>query len=272
MNNYEILRFCWKHKIFETELKADSGESVEVFDPGLYNRHDGPDFFNAKIKTGGIMLVGNVHVVYFASEWRKQSYDINEKFRNVILVLCVHYDEPLYWMDGHLVPVVTVDVPEKVRRNYELLISKKGVVACNRCIRDYSPLMRHAWLAALQTEHLERKSDLVRSNYKLDKDWQRTYLRLLFDAFGFENNALIMTMVFQTIEEMFFDSTHIDDLFQVEAVILGQAGLLELDAIPEKYQEAALNEGYYTRLRNEWLYLSRKFSMRNAGKYGWKPM
>ena len=42
---------------------------------------------------------------------------------------------------------------------------------------------------------------------------------------------------------------------------MGQAGLLELDSIPQRYQAAALNEGYFTKLRNEYLYLQHKFQM-----------
>ena len=39
---------------------------------------------------------------------------------------------------------------------------------------------------------------------------------------------------------------HSDALFQLEALFLGQAGLLKLDTIPEQYQHDALNEGYFT--------------------------
>ena len=55
---------------------------------------------------------------------------------------------------------------------------------------------------------------------------------------------------------------HRDDLFQVEAVFMGQAGLLQMEAIPEYYQKDALNEGYFAKLRNEYLYLAHKFSMK----------
>ena len=41
---------------------------------------------------------------------------------------------------------------------------------------------------------------------------------------------------------------------------MGQAGLLQLEAVPEYYQKDALNEGYFAKLRNEYLYLAHKFS------------
>ena len=43
---------------------------------------------------------------------------------------------------------------------------------------------------------------------------------------------------------------------------MGQAGLLELEAVPERYQKDALNEGYFAKLRNEYQYLAHKFSLK----------
>jgi len=54
---------------------------------------------------------------------------------------------------------------------------------------------------------------------------------------------------------------HRDDLFQIEAIFMGQAGLLQLQAIPDRYQAKALNEGYFARLANEYEYLSHKFDL-----------
>ena len=63
---------------------------------------------------------------------------------------------------------------------------------------------------------------------------------------------------------------HRDDLFQIEAIFLGQAGLLDIEAIPEHYQQQALNEGYFAKLRNEYLYLAHKFSLQPMDYKLWK--
>jgi hypothetical protein len=42
---------------------------------------------------------------------------------------------------------------------------------------------------------------------------------------------------------------------------MGQAGLLQIEAVPAHYQADALNDGYFARLRNEYQYLAHKFSM-----------
>ena len=65
---------------------------------------------------------------------------------------------------------------------------------------------------------------------------------------------------------------HADDLFQLEALFLGQAGLLELNTIPERFQHDALNEGYFAKLRNEYLYLAHKYSLQPLDGKQWQPM
>ena len=65
---------------------------------------------------------------------------------------------------------------------------------------------------------------------------------------------------------------HADDLFQLEALFLGQAGLLELDTIPERFQHDALNDGYFAKLRNEYLYLAHKYSLQPLDGKQWQPM
>ena len=46
-----LVRYVWKHRLFPlAELKTTDGLPIEVIQPGLENRSDGPDFFNANLK------------------------------------------------------------------------------------------------------------------------------------------------------------------------------------------------------------------------------
>ena len=63
---------------------------------------------------------------------------------------------------------------------------------------------------------------------------------------------------------------HRDDLFQVEAIFMGQAGLLDPESIPERHRQAALADDYYQRLSNEYRYLAHKFSMKPMDFSQWR--
>ena len=67
-----LLHYVWKHKIFPLKmLQTTTGEPVEVIDAGLPNTNAGPDFFNAKLKIGGTLWVGNIEVHTLASDWMR---------------------------------------------------------------------------------------------------------------------------------------------------------------------------------------------------------
>ena len=63
-----VIHYIWKHKILKPDLRTTSGEKVEVIDPGTYNRDEGPDFFNAKIKIGDtVWHAGNMSLLFSVS-------------------------------------------------------------------------------------------------------------------------------------------------------------------------------------------------------------
>lgn len=271
MENDKILQYCWRHKLFGQHLYTTNCKLVEICDPGLYDKKHGSRFFNAKVRIDGLLLVGNVLVVDFAHDFFESFDDYKKESENILLVVCNVETQQCIDAKGRVIPVVEVEVPDYVYKNYNILMSELGMVHCHHHIKDFtSPLVYHAWLAALQTEHLENESERVLSVYKRSHDWQIAFDIQLFRAFGFVANADYMEKVYMTIPTVFWNN-HIDNVFQLEAVLFGQAGLLELDNVLEKYQQKTLFEGYFTKLRNEWLYLSYKYQMPKLDKYEWKP-
>ena len=82
----QLLHYIWKHKIFPLkQLQTTKGMGVEVIDPGLSNSDSGPDFFNAKVKIGENMWVGNVEIHSKASDWFRHGHDKDKVYDSVIL-------------------------------------------------------------------------------------------------------------------------------------------------------------------------------------------
>ena len=276
MCNNELLEYCWKHKLLGIGIRTIGGREVEVVDQGLHNHHDGPTFFNAKVRIDGTLLVGNVKCMADSEEWYDRKLHADKRYDNVILVVCLKYGPVPINSQDKPVAMAQVAIPDCVRLNYEALMegNHKGMTRCHHHVNEFtSSLARHAWFAAMQTEHLEQESENIRRLAREHgNDWQWAFTGQLLRAFGLGINNDTMTSVYSTIPSRFFASSHVDDLFQVESVVFGEAGLLELGTIPEKYQESALMEGYFAKLRNEWLYLAHKFDMPKPAHYEWKSI
>ena len=267
----QLLHYVWKHKLFPlVELKTTDGKPVEVIDPGLHNHNSGPDFFNAKVKISQTLWVGNVEIHDKSSDWFLHGHDKDQAYDNVVRHVTGKPDIEVTNTAGQYIPQMVLEVPSTIRENYEELLRTDQYPPCYQIIPDLTTLNIHAWMAALQTERLEQKTEaIIRRVIRMNGSWENAYFLTLARNYGFGING-------DTFEEW---ATHIpfsaiahhrDKLFQIEAVFMGQAGLLDINAIPERYQQEALNEGYYAKLRNEYLYLAHKFSLYPMDYKRWK--
>ena len=239
-----LLHYTWKHKLLPlTTLTTTDGREVEVIDPGLHNHNAGPDFFNAKVKIGGTLWVGNIEIHDKASDWYQHGHDHDSRYDNVVLHVCEVVDSEVQNSLGQFIPQMQVSVPQHVRDHYEELLHTDQYPPCYKIIPDLTRLTVHSWMAALQTERLERKTeDIRRRAAQCDGSWEDAYFVTLARNYGFGINSDVFEQWALNVP-LSAVGHHRDDLFQIEAIFMGQAGLLELDTIPKHYQQDALNDG-----------------------------
>lgn len=267
----QLLHYCWKHKLFPANgLLTTDGQALEVLDPGLHNSNAGPDFFNAKVKIGGQLWVGNVEIHDRASDWFLHGHEKDVHFNNVILHVVGLADTQAEAADGSRPPQMELQVPEQVRHNYDELIKTDSYPPCYRIIPSLSRLTKHSWMSALETERLERKTeDIKRRADRCQGSWEAAYFVTMARNYGFGINA-------EAMEQWAFSiplndvGHHRDDIFQVEAFFMGQAGLLDPLSIPERHRQAAITDEYFFRLNNEYRFLAHKFSLQPVDFHSWR--
>ena len=271
MRMEQLLHYIWKHKMFPLhELQTTDGETVEVIDPGLHNTNAGPDFFNAKVKIGSTLWVGNVEIHDRATDWFLHKHDHDPRYNNVILHVCGEVDGEAVTDSGKRLSQMRLDVPEHVACQYRELCSTDAYPPCYKIIPKLSPLTFHSWMSALQTERLEQKTRAIEERVRrCDGSWESAYFVTMARNFGFGINGEAFEQWAYSIPLHSVDH-HRDDLFQIEAFFMGQAGLLEETAIPSHYREEALKEGYFAKLRNEYLYLQHKFGLTPVNANIWR--
>lgn len=267
----QLLHYVWKHKLLPAEtLTTTDGEVVEIIDPGLHNTHAGPDFFNAKVKIGGTLWVGNVEIHVKSSDWYAHHHHQDNAYDNVVLHIVGTADGDVVTADGKRLPQLQIAIPDEVSRHYDELITTDQYPPCYRIIPDISPLKAHAWLSALQAERLEQKTRTITERVeRLNGSWEDAYFITLARNYGFSTNG----DAFETWAEqlpMNAVAHHRDDLFQIEALFFGQAGLLSTEAIPDRHREKALADPYFTRLCNEYKYLAHKFALTPMDHHRWR--
>lgn len=257
-----ILHYVWKHQLFNhNSLHTNKGEWVEVIDPGLHNFNAGPDFFNAKVRINGTLWVGNVEIHTRASDWEHHGHQQDVAYNNVILHVVEIADTEIITADGRHPPQVTLQIPDYVRKNYAQLCLTDDYPRCWRIIPQLPQLTIHSWMSALLAERLQaRARRCLERLSNADGDWERAAFITLARNFGFGINGDAFELWARHLP-LHAAAKHRDNLFQLEALFLGCAGLLQHEAIPPSAREAAKHDEYLLRLRKEYSYLQHKFQL-----------
>ena len=250
-----LLHYVWKHKMLPLKtLTTSDGQEVEVIDPGLHNHNQGPDFFNAKIRLGGTLWAGNVEVHLRSSDWYKHSHDSDPAYNSVILHVVGEIDGEVRNAEGKTLPQVQLDIPQKIRQSYEELCRTEDYPRCHRIIPSVPQLKVHQWMDALLVERLKERSELVAERAeRTGGDWERATFVTLSRSFGFGLNGDAFERWAMRIP-LQAAGKHRDSLFQIEALFLGMAGLIE-------EVKMVKDEAEVERLQQEFAYLKHKFSL-----------
>ena len=266
-----LLQYAWKHRMLPLgTLTTTDGLAVEVIDTGLQNTDAGPDFFNAKVKIDGTVWVGNVEIHEKSSYWKAHGHDRDAAYDNVVLHVATVVDADVVTSEGRRVAQVRMDVPPEVARNYEALLSEDRYPPCYAIIPSLDRLTVHSWMSRLLAERLERKTaDIVRRVEACGGSWESALFVTMARNYGFGVNGdaferWAMNIPLQSAAH------HRDDEFQIEALFLGQAGLLDAGAVPERYRDEALKDNYFVRLGKEYAYLAHKFGLKPMDAGAWR--
>lgn len=271
-----LLHYCWKHRILPLgELRTTEGQRVDIIDPGLLNRNAGPDFFNAKIKIDGDILVGNIEIHNRSNDWYLHNHHTDKAYNNVILHVVTDANrDDVVTAAGTRLPQLVIAVPQQIAANYHELLSTDAYPPCYRIIPSLNGLSVHSWMAALQTERLEQKTTAIQQRLEqLNGDWEHAYFVTLARSFGFGSNSDALEMWARNLP-MLSIAHHRDDLFQVEAMFYGLAGMLNVAAVRERMKLETAADDYFQRLSSEYDYLRHKFRLtdESMATYPWQFM
>jgi hypothetical protein len=260
-----LLHYVWKYKLYEsTNLVTNDGKVLEFIDQGVYNSDAGPDFFNAKIKIDGEIWAGNIEIHTMASDWYKHRHYEDKAYNSVVLHVVEFLDVPeIFDQSRRLIPQWVMKIPEGIKANYQFLLDNDLSVPCLSKIREIPEIYLSDWKNALLTERLERKTNtLLQLLDEYKDDWNEVFYITLARNFGFgiNNDAFERLAKSLPLKRVL---KHQDSPVQIEALFLGQAGLLE--------EENAENE-YYTKLRKEYFFLRKKYKLKTLEPYIFKSL
>lgn len=233
----DLLQFIWKFKYFNFhELKSVRGEEIEIVHPGVQNFNQGPDFLNAKIRINGTLWAGNIEMHIFSRQWEQHKHHLDENYGNVILHVVWHHDGDVKDIKGNILPTLELDtrISKTLINRYRALLEKEqsgllNFIPCENqlAVADLDDFKMMAWKSRLVAERLEDKTSRIFEILERTQfHWDETMWRMVAANFGGNVNGQAFLQIAESVPQKML-AKHKEQLITIEAILFGQAGLLE---------------------------------------------
>lgn len=259
----DLFQYLWKMKLFDTNnLFTTDGESVELIQVGLHNLNAGPDFFNAKLKIGDTLWAGNVELHIKSSDWLLHKHQNDPAFQNIILHVVYDNDKDLLNSEGKPIKTLVLKnhISKSVIQKYQSFKENNFKIACEKNIGNVPSELIQTHLEKMVISRLEHKSQHIESLLaENNNNWEQSFYLQLAANFGFKVNQVPFELMARNTPLSIL-ARHKDNLQQLEALLLGQAGLLN----------DTFSESYPILLQNEYTFLKKKYQLQAIDKHLWK--
>jgi hypothetical protein len=257
--NEKLLQFIWQFQYFnKNSLVTVDGSPLTIVHAGYYNHDQGPDFSEAKIKLEETTWVGNIEIHNHASEWHTHQHTNDPNYSNIILHVVWKNDAVITTGNSQPVPTLELQplVPKFMLQQYEQLMHAKGFVPCENHLPVLSEVGWLSWKERLAAERLQRKASVILENLQqANNHWEEVFWWQLAKNFGAKVNEAPFEQIAKSVSVNIL-AKHKNQVNQLEALMLGQAGLLS----------GSFEEDYPKMLQREHKFLSNKYQLKTINK------
>lgn len=228
--NEAFLQYVWRHKLLQGgELTSTDGHTLRIVRQGELNNDAGPDFFNARVAIDGVEWVGNIEVHVRTSDWNAHHHSQDKAYNNVVLHVVYEHDTDILLQNGKRPVTLELKsyIDPKLIERYDSLMQADDDIPCADRLGEMPGFILDGWLDRLTAERIESKAEVVRRLLgESHGGWEQTCYWLLARYFGGRVNALAFELLAKATDQRLLARWK-DDPQRLEALLMGQAGLLE---------------------------------------------
>ena len=236
------MHYIWEHCLWAGfEQQTTDGRKVEILSVGEHNRDAGPDYSHARVKIDGHEWVGNIEIHVCSSDWLRHHHHVDKAYDNVILHVVRTADKPIYNARGELVPQCELqyssdkDYLSALFDSAQKMDSAMSRIGCaEQLVRD-PELISKGWRKSLLRKRLECKRTSIERLLEITKgSWEHALYISLARNFGFHTNSLPFEQLAINTPLSYLQK-HRNNLFQLTALLMGQAGLIDEPTMQKEY-------------------------------------
>ncbi|WP_134091868.1 DUF2851 family protein [Olivibacter sp. XZL3] len=249
----EVFHYIWKYRLFtDFNLETKSGKPLVVLSPGLKNKDAGPDFEHSRLMIDQIEWAGTIEIHVKSSDWYIHSHQHDPAYNSVVLHVVYEYDKEICLQDGTVPETLELKrfVDASLLNRYEGLMRSRAWIPCQEQLATIDTFHIKQWLERVLTERLQEKCTLLTGLLTEKKNnWEEVTYILLARNFGFKVNAVPFEWLAKNTPHRLLAKYRFSRT-SIEALIFGQAGMLEKERFYDDYPISLQKE--YTHLRYQY--------------------
>lgn len=266
-----ILHYIWQQGFARQYPQyTTDGRKVEIIAVGKHNLDAGPDFSDVRLKvynrdeTQAVEIVGNVEIHVTGSDWYTHKHHLNPAYDNIIMHVVRKADKQVFNTQGEALDQMELNLPEQRDWVAEWLSQARGMDEalmthpCGGQLLQAPSLLTADWKHTMLMRRLLCKKDSIERLLLIShNDWRQAFYISLAHYFGFHTNGVPFEKLAKETPLAVLNK-HRSSLFQLEAILLGQSGLL---------QE---NNTEHRKLLQEYAFMQHKFGLQPMAPSLWK--
>ena len=257
-----VLHYIWERCLWAgIAQQTTDGRRVEILSVGEHNHDAGPDYSHARVRIDGKEWVGNIEIHVNSSDWFKHRHHLDKAYDNIILHVVRTADKEVYNSHGETITQCELQYPgdkdylSGLFEHAQQMDSAVGRIGCAEQLLHEPGLLTQGWRKTLLRKRLECKRASIMRLLDITKgSWEHALYISLARNFGFHTNSLPFEQLAINTPLSYLQK-HRNSLFQLTAMLLGQAGLIR----PEEKE-----------LQKEYAFLQNKFNLTPMDASMWK--
>ena len=249
----------------KTGMHTIQGEELQIISYGQQT-HEVGIFSNATITIGNKERHGEVVM----HESGCKDSDAEQRIGNSTILLVTGEGCNFAKECRNTTAILCLRLPDGLEKEFADAIQHLHCLPCSDTFENIDIINRNSYMSRLLIERIEEKANNILQTFSESNGlWEETLLKTVIRSFGFG----IQSEVFERWAKILdFNAMgkHRDNRLQIEAIMFGQAGLLEEESIPYYYRNEALNSSYFKEITREYRFLKNKFGLQEIHYNEWR--
>ena len=260
----ELLHFVWQYKLFDThQLLTTEQEKLEIISFGKFNYDAGPDFSYAKIKVNDTILVGNIEIHTYSSDYLKHKHQLDDAYKNIILHVVFEEDKKI---PNCSFPTLVLKsfIHKDVLEKYSQIIENTAYISCQNLYQPIDEFKYHLFAQKLCFERLDEKLIEIKQIFNYHKnDWNKTATILISAYMGQNINKEAFIRLLSSFDHKIIIK-FCKNRLKTEALLMGQSGIIYSNYVKN------MEHPYLDELRKEYEYLKALNILSQINTIEWK--